>query len=130
MSLVKFLIILGTGTILSWTAWVLVITMFDPFTGGPVAHFLFYLSFILALFGTITIIGFFLRYWLEKETVLFRQIGISLRQGLLLSSGATLALLLQSRRLASPWTLLAIMALIVVVELYFLAGETRRPIRS
>jgi len=128
MSLIRFLIILGAGTVLSWTAWVLVLVTLDPIGGGSVALMLFYGSFFLALFGTATIFGFFLRYWLEKETVLFRQIAIALRHGTIVACGASLALLLQGQRLLNIWSALALVALAVVVELFFLAGQTKRPV--
>ncbi|MEK7538170.1 MAG: hypothetical protein AAB619_04335 [Patescibacteria group bacterium] len=127
MSLVRFLVILGFGTLLSWTAWMLVLTTLDPASGGLAALFLFYGSFFLALFGTATIAGFFTRYWLERQTVLFRQIAVALRHGTLISAGSTLALLLQSRRLLNLWAVVALVALVVVIELFFLAGQTRRP---
>lgn len=95
-----------------------------------IALLLFYGSFFLASFGTVAIIGFFIRYWLEKETILFRQIAIALRHGLLVSSGSTLALLLQSRRLLNVWAILALVTLVVLIELFFLAGQTRRPATS
>lgn len=128
MSLVRFLIILSLGSALSWSAWVLVLMTLDPTNGGGVSLVLFYSSFWLAMFGTSSIAGFFLRYWLEKKTVLFRQIGVALRHGMLVSTGSSFALLLQSRRLLSIWTVVALVALIVVIELFFLAGQTKRPI--
>ncbi len=130
MSLVRFLIILGLGTALSWTAWILVLTMLDPQTGGLAAIGLFYLSWWLALLGTVTIIGFFMRYWLEKEKVMFRQLSVALRQALLLSGGATVALMLQSRRLLSVWTMLSLIVLLFVAESFFLAGQADRSRQS
>lgn len=130
MSLVRFLIILTLGSALSWTAWVLVLSTLDPTSGGLISLVLFYCSFFLALFGSASIIGFFLRYWLEKETILFRQIGVALRHGLLVSSGSTFALLLQSRRLLSVWSVLVLVVLVIVIELFFLAGQTRRPVNE
>lgn len=127
MSLVRFLIILGAGTLLSWTAWVLVLMTLDPVSGGLVALMLFHGSFFLALFGSATIIGFFLRYWMEKEKILFRQIAIAVRHGLIVATGSTLALLLQGQRLLNVWSIIAIVALAVVIELFFLAGQTKRP---
>lgn len=130
MSLIRFLLILGFGTALSWTAWVLVLTMLDPQTGGLAAIGLFYLSWWLALLGTVTIIGFFARYWLEKDGVMFRQLSVALRQALLLSAGATVALMLQSRRLLSVWTMLSLIILLFVAESFFLAGQTDRSRQS
>ncbi len=127
MPLASFLIIIGAGTLLSWTAWALVLITLDPVNGGVVALLLFYGSFFLALFGTATVIGFFLRYWLERDTILFRQIAIALRHGLLVSAGATLALLFQSSRLLNVWSALALIALATVIELFYLAGQTKRP---
>lgn len=127
MSLVRFLIILSAGTLLSWTAWVLVLLTLDPTSSGVVALLLFFGSFFLALFGTATIGGFFLRYWFEKETILFRQIAIAIRHGLIVSTGSTLALILQGQRLLNVWSIVAIVALAVVIELFFLAGQTKRP---
>lgn len=126
MSLVKFLIILGIGTALSWTSWWLVVTTLDPIEGGAIARWLFYGCFFLVVFGTVTLIGFFVRLWLEKNTVLFRQVASALRHGVLVSSGSTLALLLQSRRLLNVWAGLALVFLVVLIELFFLAGQTKR----
>lgn len=130
MSLVRFLIILAVGTLISWAAWALVVFMMSPKDDGIIALMLFYGSFFLAMFGTATLIGFFIRHWLEKEHVLFRQIGIAFRHGTIVSSGITLALLFQSRRLLNVWAIVAILALAVVVELFFLAGQTQRPTDS
>lgn len=127
MSLLRFLIVLGAGTVLSWTAWVLVLLTLDPVSGGSVALMLFYGSFFLALFGTATIGGFFLRYWLEKETVLFRQIAVAVRHGSIVATGSSVALLLQGQRLLNIWSIIALVALAVVIELFFLAGQTKRP---
>ena len=130
MSLVRFLIFLSVGTALSWVAWVFVLMTLDPTNGGMVAFILFYASFFLAMFGTATIGGFFIRYWLEKDAVLFRQIAVALRHGTLVSCGSTLALLLQSRRLLSVWSIIALVALAVVIELFFLAGQTKQSVDS
>jgi Na+/melibiose symporter-like transporter len=127
MSLLRFLLVLGIGTLMSWGSWWLVVSMMSPTTDGGVALLLFYSSFWLAMFGTATLIGFFIRYWLEKDHVLFRQIGIAFRHGTIVSSGVTLALLLQSRRLLNIWAIVALLALAVVIELFFLAGQTVRP---
>lgn len=126
MSLVSFLVILGVGTLCSWSAWVIVLITLDPTNGGLVALLLFYGSFWLATFGTIALIGFFIRYWFEREPVLFRQIGIALRHGLLFSSGSVIALLLQSRRLLNLWSGVALVLFVIVIELFSLAGQSRR----
>lgn len=125
MSLVRFLIFLGIGTVLSWAAWVLVLNMLEPYGGGFVALALFYSSFFLAGVGTLTIIGFFLRYWLEKEKIPFNQIRVALRQGVLVVGGFVVALMLQAQRLLNPWSIIVLLLLIAVIEIFFLAGQSK-----
>lgn len=125
MSLVRFLIFLGIGTVFSWLAWVLVLNMLDPQTGGGIALSLFYSSFFLAGVGTLTIVGFWLRYWLEKEKIPFNQIRLALRQALLIVGGLVVALMLQAQRLLNPWSMIVLFLLIAVTEVFFLAGQSR-----
>lgn len=127
MSLVRFIVILSIGTLLSWGTWVVVITSLDPYTGGLLALVLFYSTFWLALMGTATVIGFFMRAWLEKNGVFFRQVATALRQGVFLSTGATLALLLQGIHWLNVWSGLSILVLTLATEIFFLAGSTDRP---
>jgi hypothetical protein len=126
MSLLRFLIVFCSGTVLSWAAWVLVIMMLNPTSGGAVALLLFFSSFFMALVGTATIIGFFLRYWMEQEKIPFRQIGIALRQAVILGTVATIALMLQGQRMLNIWSLLIMIVLAIIVESFFLAGQATR----
>jgi len=126
MSLVRFLLMLSVGTLLSWLAWVMVLTNMNPAANGVAAVALFYLSLILALTGTVTMIGFFLRYWLEKEKLPFRQITISFRQATFLSVGVGLALLLQSGRLLHWWSIMMLVLVVCILEIFFLLNQSRR----
>ncbi len=125
MSLVRFLIALGVGSVLSWTAWILVLTTLDPFSGGFIVIALFYASGALALLGTLTLGGFFLRYWLEKEKIPFQQIAVALRQATTLTAAIMIGLLLQASRLLSGWTLAILIVFTILIELFFLAGHNR-----
>ena len=127
MSVVRFLIVLGVGSLFSWGAWVMILLSLNPFASGWIAPALFFASFFLGWVGTITIAEFFLRYWLEKDNILYRQIGTSFRQAVVLSTGATAALILQSARLLNLWSGGLIILLVVTIEFFFLAGQTRRP---
>lgn len=126
MSLVRFLIALGVGSVLSWTAWILVLTTLDPFSGGFIVLALFYASGALALLGTLTLGGFFLRYWFEKKRIPFEQMATSLRQASTLTLGVLIGLMLQAARLMTGWTFAILIGLTIIVELFFLAGQTKR----
>lgn len=121
------MILLSLGTAVSWATWILVIFTLDPFSGGIPAHALFYGSFFLALGGTATIVGFFLRYWLEKEKILFHQIALAIRQGIEVALAAVIALILQSDRLLNVWTFIMLFVLTSIIEAFFLAGQARYP---
>lgn len=127
MSLVRFLIALGVGSVLSWTAWVLVLTTLDPFSGGLIVVALFYVSGALALLGTLTLGGFWLRYWLEKDKIPFQQIATSLRQATTITATVIIGLLLQASRVLTGWSLAVLLGLAFIIELFFIAGQSRRP---
>lgn len=126
MSLIRFLIILAIGTILSWTALIVVVTTLDPFTNPVVAPMLFFVSLWLAMIGTMTLIGFFVRHWFEKTGVPFQQTAIALRQAALISTGLAVLLFLQRAQFLNGWTFILVILLIAGVELFFLAGHTQR----
>jgi hypothetical protein len=126
MSLIRFLIILAVGTMLSWLAWVMALITLDPFSNPVVGPMLFYASAWLAIIGTMTLLGFFIRHWLEKTGLPFHQVATSLRQGTLLSSGLILLLMLQRTQYLNVWTFILVMLLVVGTEIFFLAGQTPR----
>lgn len=121
---------LGIGTVLSWTAWVLVLTTLDPFTNPVVGPMLFYVSVWLAVIGTMTFLGFYVRHWFEKTGLPFQQIAVALRQAALLSSGFITLMLLQRAHLLNPWTFMLVVLLVVGVELFFLAGQAQRTMHT
>jgi len=131
MSLVRFIVILSVGTLLSWGTWILVVTTLDPYSDGALALTLFYTSLWLALLGTVTIISLFLRVWLEKEGVFFPQVATSLRQATFISSGVIVDLMLQGARWLNVWSGLSLAILVILLEVFFLAGQTERrdPVR-
>ena len=130
MSLVQFLIILGVGTLLSAGAWIMVLMTLDPLANGAIAPLLFYGSAWLATVGFMTMLGFFVRYWLEKEKVPFEQIAVSVRQAVLLASGLIFTLVFQHARLLNGWSFGLLILIIAAVEFFFLAGRAGRSRRA
>ena len=116
------LIILGIS-LLAWIGFVTVIFKFDPFANTSVALAFFYLSLLIALTGTFTLIGYFFRIWLYRNEIFYVHLNISLRQGVLLSLIAVSCLVLLMLKVLTWWSggLLVISA--VLIELYFASKE-------
>jgi len=125
MSLRKYLIIMGIGSLICWGAWLLVIFKIDPFSSGFIGLVSFYLILFLSIMGTLFLIGFFVRFILLKRSVLFRHIGVSLRQAILFSILIIFSLLLQANRLFTWWNAILLILSLTLLEFFFLAREAR-----
>ena len=130
MPLLRFMAILAFGTVLSWAAWLVTVFRLDPYTDGTFAVALFMISAFLAVSGTLTIIGFFLRYWLEEQKIIFRQFAVAGRQALVLTSGLAIVAGLQLGSMLHLWSAILVLMLVIIVELFFQAGEHRRQLAS
>jgi hypothetical protein len=124
------MLMLAFATVLSWAAWILVVIRLNPYSDGTTAVLLFFGSAGLALAGTLTIIGFFLRYWLEKGQVLYRQFAVASRQAMILTAGCLVIGALQLQHLLRPWSGILVLVLAMIVELFMQAGSYRRTVHS
>lgn len=76
--------------------------------------------------GTLSLIGFFIRFIFLKKTVLFRHIGISLRQAIMFSVLIVVSLMLQANKLFTWWNAILLILSLTLMEFFFLAREGRR----
>ncbi|MFA6391146.1 MAG: hypothetical protein WCW66_00140 [Patescibacteria group bacterium] len=123
MPLRRYLLIMGFGTLISWGAFVLVILNIDPFSSGFVGLFSFYIMLFLALMGTFALFGFIVRAVFVKRSVLFRHIGVSLRQSVLFSSLIMVSLMLQANNLFTWWNAILLILGLGLLEFFFLGRE-------
>lgn len=93
----------------------------NPTEAGGVGFVIFYLSGFLALVGTFSLLGFFLRVWFSHEQVIFRHLGISFRQAVLFALLLIVALILQGERYLTWWNMLMLVAFLTVVEFVFIS---------
>ncbi|MFH1867194.1 MAG: hypothetical protein ABIJ81_03905 [Patescibacteria group bacterium] len=121
MTLKQYLLLMFLGTLGAWAAWLTVIFYLTPESSGTLGLIFFYLSLFVAVVGTTTLIGFTFRYWLHKDEVVFRQVSISFRQGVLLGIVVILALILQAQRLLTWWNLGILLLALTIVEFFFLS---------
>ncbi|MBI4433877.1 hypothetical protein HY632_03820 [Candidatus Uhrbacteria bacterium] len=97
------------ATIIAWTSWGATVTFTDPTSVGWTGFALFYLTFFLAVTGTVTVMGTVLRRRAADVAV-----AIAMRQGVLVGVGSTVAVLLQA------WSLLTWINMILLVASFTL----------
>ncbi|MBT5016670.1 hypothetical protein HOM98_04260, partial [Candidatus Peregrinibacteria bacterium] len=81
----RYILTIGLTAAVSWLAWGIVLTKLDPYESTSIALGLFFLSLLFALIGSFTLLGFGLRRWVGQDELHEQHLGVSLRQGVLLS---------------------------------------------
>lgn len=127
MSLKKYLISISVTTLFAWVSWVTVLFYIDP-ASGWLAHVLFHGSLFLAVLGTFSLIGFYIRVRTRTTEAIFRHIGISFRQGVMLAVLVIGSLVLMGAGLYSWWSAGLYILFLIILELFFLShAKTDRP---
>jgi len=120
MTLKSYLWGMRFSTFLAFLAWGLVVFNADPEKGGATVKFVFYFTLFLFLSGIFILVLSLLRRKLGKDGMALSDLGMSFRQGALLSVLTIILLILQSFRYLTWWDGLLAVAGIFLVELYFL----------
>ncbi len=123
MSLQRYLLTMGLGTLISGVSWILVLVFLDPQTSGFIGLLLFFTSFFLAMFGLSSLGGYFARRMFQRQETPFRLVAVSFRQAGLFALLLTASLFLQTKRLFSWWTALALLAFVSLMEAFFVARQ-------
>lgn len=123
MSFRSYLIFMTLATAVAWIAWAVVLNGIDPTRSGLLGFLLFYLTFVMALFGTISILGMLVRLWRSKEELASRIAVRSFRQGILLTFLFAGSLPLFSHGWFRWWTMLLVVIIVALIELAFLSSR-------
>ncbi|MBN1258541.1 hypothetical protein JXA05_02175 [Candidatus Peregrinibacteria bacterium] len=118
-----YLISIGAAAILGWASFFVVINKLSPFTSAPLSLILFYLSLFFAFTGTFTLSLFYYRSWKAKGEIHSAYLNTALRQGVLLSLMVTVAALFQRLRVLTWWDGILLLAIVLLIEFYFMAKE-------
>ena len=125
MSLSKYLILMIIATLFSWAAFCIVLYSVDPFSTVTLGFILFYLSLFFALVGTLSLLGFLIRYIFNKEEFITQQVIVSFRQAIWFGILIVVGLYLQSQNLVAWWNLLILLAILVFIEYCFISVNNR-----
>jgi hypothetical protein len=126
MSLKRYLILMSCMTLFCWLAWLVVLYFINPDEAGFVGFLLFYASLIVALVGTFSLFGFFLRVWFSKEEVIFRHLGVSTRQSIWFAILIVGSLLLLGVGYLRWWSELLLIMFLLLMEFFYLTGKSSR----
>lgn len=117
MSLRFYLAFMTFGTILCWTAWVVVVNSIDPVMAGLLGLIFFYLSLFLALIGTASVMGFLIRKSIYKDSeIIFRQVKRTFRQSIILALLTIICLEFLRREWFHWWNALILILLGLTIE--------------
>lgn len=117
MTLRSSLVVFGLGSGFAWAAFLLILFTVPPETAGGIGEGFFFGSLFVALTGTFTVLGALGRT--RASTMLpVLHLGPAFRQGTLLAAAATGLLLLQRVRFLRWWSVLAIVAVLVGLDLF------------
>jgi len=126
MSLRNYLVFMGISTLLCWGAWGLVIFNLAPENTGFIGLFAFYLTLLFALTGTFFFVSFIFRRFLNKESIVSRQVGLSFRQAISFAIIVLGALFLQSRGILNWGNILLLILALTVLEIFFVSRRKHR----
>jgi len=125
MSLKNYIILMLLATIACYLAFGAVVYFFDPFSGGILAVMFFYLSLFLALIGTLSLIGLFLRLFFSKDKLVFKQVVTSFRQSIWFALLILIILYLQKVDLLAWKNLIFLILAFAILELFFMSYKTK-----
>jgi len=118
-----YLLAILIATVFGWASWIVVINKLSPFTAPELALGLFYTSLFIALAGTLALIIYYLRAWLNKGEIYNVHLNISLRQGILLSAMICIGIAFQRLKVLTWWDGLLLLAIVLLIEFYFMARD-------
>ncbi|MFH1145787.1 MAG: hypothetical protein V1707_02390 [bacterium] len=122
MKLKHYLLLMTLGTVIAWLSWVMVMNTVTPEAGY--GQILFYISLLLACFGSFSLLGYAGRALFSHGQLAYQQVNVSNRQGVLLSALVSISLWLQASSLLAWWSVLLLVVLLTLVELFFVSYET------
>ena len=126
MSLKNYLILFGIGTLLSWAAWVIVLTQMDPAVNTTMSVMAFAVTLGFAVAGTFALLSFAIRAFFSKDPVLFRVLRTSVRQGVVVAVLLECLLVLQTMRWFAWWNTVPLALFFILLEGFFLAQDQSR----
>jgi len=113
---ISFIAIAGFFSLLGL---LLIIYRLTPYEMAGLSLAFFFLTLFMFLASFFAVTGFYFRVWLFKNDIFYKQVNLSLRQGVLLSLLSVFALIFQMLKVLGWFSGLLLVVIIVLLEFYF-----------
>ncbi len=129
MTLRSYLALMIIATLSAWLGFGIVLLTVNPETTSWLGLILMYLSLLVAVTGTGSIVGFVIRFLFLKRELIVRSVVVAFRQGFLSAILVCGVLFLFSRGLFSALSLGLLIVVLTALEFFLLSLESEQ-IRS
>lgn len=106
-------------TIFSILSFFLCVSNYNPFILGIFQFSYFYSSFLFSVAGICSILIFYFRVTIYRKEIIYSHFWPSVREGIIISIGLTILLILRGLKLLDIWVGIPIMIIILLLELFF-----------
>jgi len=126
MTLKNYLLVMSVLSAFCWGIFLFVGSLVDPTSTNWLGFVLFYLSLFLSLSGIGALIGFIIRFVINKKELAFNLVKISFRQSFLFSLFIIFLLILKSQQLFNWLNLLLLVIIFTILELFLSSYKNHR----
>ena len=123
MTLKTYLTTISICTGICWIVFLTVLGTVNPLETKIWGLLIFYITLLIALIGSFSLIGFVIRCVFNKQEIWYKTLNIASRQALILSVLVIVALIFQSFRYLYWWNLIILVIIAFFVELFVLAQK-------
>ncbi len=115
----KNLFFIFSITVVAIATFIIVVNNYNPYESSQFIFSLFYLSLFVTLVGILSLIIFYSKIYIFKNSMIYSLFRPSLRQGVIVSMGIVVTVLLQGLRVLDFWVGIPLLIVIVLIELFF-----------
>ena len=127
MKIKRNLFFLFSITIFSLISILLCLSNYNPYAIGLPQFVYFYSSVLLSVWGISSILLFYIKIKLSHKETIYIHFWPAVRQGMILSLGLTIILILRGLKLLDIWVGIPVMIIIILLELFF---QTKNGLRK
>jgi hypothetical protein len=125
MNIKQLLIIVSLATLLFWAVWITIVSQINPYETDFFGFVLFYLTLLFSLLGTFFLASFAFRKAFNKFSMEYSIVGTSFRQSFFFALLVVSLLVLQGIKMLNILNAILLVAVIVVLEFFFLSYKKR-----